>query len=143
MSKEGFLKVMGADGIRKNFLVKHFPRNGLKQVAAMAEFDGVMLILLSRGTLYAYGRIPRFGVEYMGWSWPWIPRLAFCLRRLGLISEEDEQATVDIHRRHVREKDIEHQIRSLRSTANDLGILDGVMDVLRKHYPPGGDHGDA
>lgn len=129
MSNGAWVRIMGADGKIKTFTIKKFPYGGLK-TAAVIEFDGALLVKSKSGSLYGGGRIPTTNGSYHGWTWSWLPRLAKCLNFLGLITEDDVQATLQKHQSELERDRKEYIQDSFLKNAEQLGLKDAAEVLL-------------
>lgn len=129
MSNGAWVRIMGADGKIKTFTIKKFPYGGLK-TAAVIEFEGALLVKSKSGSLYGGGRIPTTNGSYHGWTWGWLPRLAKCLNFLGLITEDDMNATIKKHQEAVEKQAADLDKISFLKHAERLGLKDAAEVLL-------------
>ena len=129
MSKGAWVRIMGADGQVKQFTIEPLPARGLAN-CRMVEFDGAILAVSQSGRLHGTGPLPTKSYSYAGWTWPWLKRLAYCLRFLGVITREDEQATIKLHEAEVTRVQQDADRDTLLRYAAKFGIEASVTNLL-------------
>lgn len=130
MSKStAWVYALGADGEVKKFSIGRLPAGGVGQ-CRIVEFDGAILAAGKGDVLYAMGRLPTRPGVYQGFAWPWVPRLAHSLRKLGLITEADELATLDRHNEELAERQMKTAADGFLREARRLGVLEKATELL-------------
>lgn len=116
------IRTICADGTIQSHEIHKVPNRAVALIKVV-NIGGLVFGLSKHGTIYAVSGFYRTGSHsYVGWRHSWLPDVATCLYRLGVISAEDLAATLEKNNSATLSAHREYLALELINHACELGL---------------------